>query len=118
MNTEKNGRREELLSDLEGLVTFLAKNEGVPLRDFGVEVEYYVGSDDDQVGIEEIQRIAAALGVEMTVNDDKTHYRASRRFGTASYKAVYVVRREMDDYHELMDLGRRAQREAQGGESE
>jgi hypothetical protein len=88
--------RKQKIGDMRKMLAWLAKHPEVPLPSF--EVEHCILSDDDDDGLGWISTIASDLDVEPTTNPDGTHHYATRRFGTASYRAFYVTSQRMKNF--------------------
>lgn len=92
-------QRQQKIADLRTLVDFLEAHPDVPIGNAGPS-EFCVSAKDDETGMAQLQAIADALGVELTHNGDATQHFATRRFGTAFYKAFYCTRESMAEYAE------------------
>lgn len=92
-----NAERAQALVEMLELAGFLAANPDVPFRVSDIN-SYCISGGDDEAGMAELRRIAKALDVEITSNDDGTHWYAERHFGAASYQAYYILRDRMAEY--------------------
>jgi hypothetical protein len=108
--------REEIIAGYRQLLRFLAAHPEVPMRDSRLD-GYCVLAIDDEAGMTELHRIAAALGVEV-VERPGTNPCAERKFGVVSYEAFYVRRSVSAWYREMDRLGREAVEARPGGGSD
>src|SRR5216117_1173379 len=95
--------RAELLADLHALATYLEDHPEIPIEPWDARISHSLGTNtaDDAAGLAQVQRIADALGVELTVSGG-THHQATLKVGGASYQATYIDRQHMADYDEYM----------------
>lgn len=82
--------RDECIDDMRKMLAWLKRHPEVPLPDF--DVDHCILTDDDEDGLGHIATIASDLDVEPTANRDNSHWYATRRFGSARYRAFYVTR--------------------------
>lgn len=102
-------RRVELLSDARVLIAWLEANPDVPVDSIGIT--YHVPSGDDERGVAELHRIAAAMNAPVRVEADGEHHIATTTVGRVGYRAVYIEREHMRRYDEHMKSYREANRE-------
>lgn len=96
--TDPRARR---IADARALLDWFATNPGVPVgRNFET---YYVDNNedvpDDAAGIARVREIADRFGCEYSTMDD-SHYYATKRIGSAQYKAIYISQQRMADHNE------------------
>lgn len=89
-------RRAAALDGLRALLDFLDAHPDVPVQALGCRVTYCVPGHNDEVGLAELQRIAAVLGGDLRHRDE--HHTALRSFGAVSYEATYIEREHMARY--------------------
>ena len=100
-------RRTQTLVELHELIDQLADRPTVPICEYGSDPLYYsIQSDDDETGLREVARIAAALGVPVTdssgrpLKPDTYQFAAILDVGHARYKAVYILDADFKRYAE------------------
>ncbi len=98
MNVPNDTTRSEILADYRALLDFLDAHPDVPVR--RNDLNSYPLGGNDATGLPELHRIAAALGVEVTHNAQRSHFYAIRTFGRVSYQAAYVTDAYMAEYDE------------------
>lgn len=95
-------KREQQIADLREFVEFLEAHPDLPVgnNDIGSEC---IGADDDENGLARLHEIADILGVEVAGRPGGS-YEAVRRFGTVAYRAFYVTRESMRQYHDDLKI--------------
>jgi hypothetical protein len=91
-------RRTDIIQGYRRLLDWLEAHAEVPLNEVCNEISYSVLGDDDQSERAEVDRIAAALGVEPS---GTVHYEARRAFGPVEYRATAVTSEAMARYQAL-----------------
>jgi len=96
--------RNEILDDLIALAEHLKAHPELPVDKYTVRFGHSVtcASEDDTAGLAEVERIAAALGVEVEPSGG-THFYARKAFGAVEYEAHYITKQEMADYSAFMN---------------
>jgi hypothetical protein len=105
--------RAQWLADARALLDFIEANPDLPVPSYhSIEISYHpipqanVSDADKMAAIDEI---ADLLGATVTTPDmPGSHYEAQIRFGSASYRAVAVLKRERDEYSATQKLGKEA----------
>lgn len=93
----------EALAGLAALRDFLAAHPDIPLAAAPNPFEVYALGGTDWQQREEVDRIAAVLGVAARENEDGSHYTAERDFGGGvTYRATAVCRAALDRYRRHM----------------
>jgi hypothetical protein len=105
--------RAQWLADARALLDFIEANPAISLPPYhSIEISYHPipqGDVDDAVKMAAIDEIADLLGVTVTTPDvPGSHYEARIYFGSASYKAAAVLKRERDKYDAVQRLGMEA----------
>ena len=101
------GPREKFIKALQDLARFLADRPGVPIPDYP-DLTVYPPHGTDAQERAYVDAVAAALGVESTVDATGTHYQAARVFGPLTYKILTIAAREMAEHSERVRLGAEA----------
>lgn len=87
---ERGMNRAEVVDGLRALAAFIEANPGLPVPR-NVEMLYSVIAETDQLEREEVDRIAALLGVTAIPECDGAHYVATGSFGAVHYRAVAIT---------------------------
>lgn len=85
--------RDDLINGLRELADFLQAHPSLPVSKYGVaKVSYHVGLDiaDDDDARNEVDRIAAELGVTPVLRASGTQYLADKIFGGITYRAIAI----------------------------
>ena len=92
--------RAELIRGLFELAAFVADHPEVPLPD--VRASIFPRGDDFAAEAGEVDRVAAAFGVEAKVRAGGGHYGAVRTFGPVEMLCLAVTREHMAAHQALM----------------
>lgn len=115
--------RAQTIADLRALIDYLAARPDVPFNPWTDPLAVSIGVDipDDERGLAEVARIAAALDVPVTdrhghpPTEATTQYAAIFAIGRAEYRAVYITREHTAAYHVELEHVKHARRCACGG---
>jgi hypothetical protein len=100
-DTRRAEYRAEYVAGLHALADHLAEHPDLPLpQDRHLLVCAGPGGDDAQRA--EVDRIAAALGVEAQEVDDGTAYAAMRSFGPIVYRALAITQARMARHYAMV----------------
>lgn len=94
-NPPQLGRRAQWLADGRALLDFIEANPDLPQNQYsGIEVRYHaLLDDDDDEAMAAVDAIAKQLGTPVTTPDmPGSHYETEIRFGSASYRAIAVLK--------------------------
>jgi hypothetical protein len=95
--------RTQVIDGLRQLADYLQDHPGVPVNEYGWNLNAYPLKDDETAGRAEVDRVADILGVQA---DDQTsdggHYTAAKTFGRITYEVIHVTARRQAAYHALM----------------
>jgi hypothetical protein len=93
--------RAQWIADARAVLDLLESNPELPLNlAVGLNINYYpLTAEGDIEATAAVDAIADKLGVAVTPPGPGSHYEAKVRFGSASYKAVTVLK----DYREKRD---------------
>jgi hypothetical protein len=90
--------RIRVAAGLRDLASFIERNPDLPIPR-NVDISLSVIGDDDKQERDEIDRIAAILGVPATFPYGLHHYRAAREFGPVTFSALAISQEYMRMHH-------------------
>lgn len=99
-------QRDQILDDARKLLDWLEAHPDLPITATGIEVSLSISEDTDDAETEELQRIAAAAGVDITnvrgktAGPDDTHRYAVYQIGKVRYRAAAVAAATMAAHDE------------------
>lgn len=99
MNEPRNrDLRAGLVAQLRELIALLESTPGLPVGEFGTtNVTYHAGS------AEAVDEAARKLGVTPEWNEERSHYRTTRRIGpNVSYEALFITSEHQAAYERHM----------------
>lgn len=109
--------RDERIADYRRMLDFLAEHPEVPLGAPALNSYHVSGSgSNDEAGLAELRRIAAALDVEITHNADASHFYADRQFGSVRYRALHILKHHMDEHVEVQRYAEQRREELRAAE--
>lgn len=82
--------RAAFIQGLRDLADFLQEHPEVPVTPYGNAITFFPHAASEADERAEIDRIAAALDVKPTGTSDGDFYRAIRKFGPITYKAISI----------------------------
>ena len=102
--------RDQWIADARAVLDLLESNPDLPLNLVsGVSVSYFpLRSDDDTEAMAVVDAVADTLGVAVTPPGPGSHYEAEICFGSASYKAIAVLKDYRDRRAAIDRLGEAA----------
>lgn len=113
--------RAQWIADARTLIDFIEANPELPLNTFmGLAISYHpmdVDSNDDDGKKGAVDAVADMLGVAVTPPGPGSHYEARKSFGSASYKAVGVLKDYSDRDRAIRELGNAALAEREAAEA-
>ncbi|WP_460652325.1 hypothetical protein [Kribbella endophytica] len=86
--------RAELIRGLFELAAFVADHPELPLPK--VQADIWPRGDDYVAEVDQVNDVAAALGVTAGFASGGAHYRAARRFGAVEVQSVAITRESME----------------------
>jgi hypothetical protein len=91
--------RAQIIAGLRQLADYLDANPGVPVNEYGWDLNIYTVHGGDAAQRAEIDQVAAVLGVAV---QDETgsggHYSAERTFGRITYRCVHISERRRAEH--------------------
>lgn len=105
--------RAQWLADARALLDYLEANPDVPLNQYrGIEISHHPlpsAAVDDADKMAAVDIIADLLGTPVTTpSTPGSHYETEIRFGSASYRAVSVLKEYIDRHDAVQSLGEAA----------
>lgn len=95
--------RTNVIDGLRQLADYLASHPDVPVGPLGWDVQVFKLDPDEAARRDEVGRIAAILGVQVTDNTAiGGRYTASRAFGEVTYEAICIPDRRRAVHQALM----------------
>lgn len=110
-DVEVDPRRVQWIADARALIDFIEANPELPLNTHsGIGVSYHPmpGDLDDADKKAAVDAVANMLGVAVTPPGPGSHYEVQKTFGSATYKAVAVLKDYSDRYYAIQELGEAA----------
>ena len=100
--------RAQWIADARALLDLLESNPELPLNLVcGLNVNYYpLEAKGDAEAMAAVDAVADMLGVPVTPPGPGSHYEAGVRFGSASYKALAVLKDYQEEQAAIERLGR------------
>ena len=92
--------RAELIADLRRLADWLETNPDVPVQPWAhFELTHFPPNGDDEQEFAEVDRIAAIIGTEVTIEADRR--KARQEFGRVAYEAMAISAERMARHQAL-----------------